>query len=255
MALPLALLPLFSLLMHEPLPDRRHDRHDDLPAVSGGFAAPGAWLALWRGDAWICWDASAPGCWQRLELAGVVDLPTLRAEFLDRSTLVVADRSEVTWLLVRPDPTPRPTTAATTPRHSPRAFGCSAAGVLPIADASGLGFVACDAPPGDTLCVRPGRSMPLRPASPLRLRVGLELRALEDWRMPGLATSAATGVQLLATIGFGLDPGWASRRRERADLQAQARPALRALPASRSRGPLMAEERQALRAVLCGGAT
>ena len=241
--------------MNEPLADPHPDRHDDLPAVHGGFAAPGAWLALWRGEAWVCWDASASACWQRLELAGVIDLPTLRAEFVDRSTLAVADRSEGAWLIVRPDPTPRPTSAATTPRHSPRAFGCGAAGVLPIADASGLGFVACDAPPGDALCVRPGRSMPLRPASPLRLRVGLELRALADWRTPGFAASAATGVQLLATIGVGLDPGWTNQRRERADLQAQARPALRALPAPRSRGPLIAGERQALRAVVCGGAT
>ena len=249
----MALLPLCSLLMslmHEPLPDR----HDDLPAVHGGFAAPNAWLALWRGEAWVCWDASASACWQRLELAGVVDLPTLRAEFVDRSTLVVADRTEDVWLIVRPDPTPRPTTVAA-PRYSPRAFGCGAAGVLPVADAGALGFVACDAPPGDALCVRPGRSMPLRPASPLRLRVGLELRALTDWRMPGQATAVATGVQLLATIGVGLDPGWTSHRRERAELQAQARPALRALPAPRSRGPLIAGERQALRAVVCGGAT
>jgi len=253
MALPL--LSLLSLLMNEPLPDRHPARHDDLPAVYGGFAAPGAWLALWRGDAWVCWDASASGCWQRLELAGVVDLPTLRAEFVDRSALIVADRTEGTWLIVRPDPTPRPTRAATTPRHSPRAFGCGAAGVLPIADADGLGFVACDAPPGDALCVRPGRRMPLRPASPLRLRVGLELRALGDWRMPGQAVSAATGVQLLATIGVGLDPGWTSQRRERADLQAQARPVLRALPAPRSRGPLITGELEALRVVVCGGAT
>ena len=226
-----------------------------LAAVHGGFAAPTAWLALWHGEAWICWDAGAPGCWQRLELAGVVDIATLRAEFVDRSTLVLADRSEAAWLIVRPDPTPRATPWSTSPRNSPGPPGCGSTGVLPIAGPASPGLIACDAPPGEGQCVRPGRTLRLRPASPLRLRVGLELRALDDWRLPGLGSSAANGVQLLATIGVGLDGAWTGQRRERADLQAQARPALRTLPAPRSRGPLMVEEREALRAVLCGGAT
>ena len=46
----------------------------ELPLVHGGFAAPTAWLALWRGDAWVCWDLADHPCWQRLDLAGQVDL-------------------------------------------------------------------------------------------------------------------------------------------------------------------------------------
>ena len=41
---------------------------DPLPTVHGGFAAPLAWLALWRGDAWVCWDA--PGLSLRLVATG-----------------------------------------------------------------------------------------------------------------------------------------------------------------------------------------
>ena len=63
-----ALLPLLAALVAEPSPPPR----DDVPAVDGGLAAPGAWLADWRGEAWVCWEAGAPACWQRLELAGVV---------------------------------------------------------------------------------------------------------------------------------------------------------------------------------------
>jgi hypothetical protein len=87
----------------------------------------------------------------------------------------------------------------------------------------------------------------------LRLRIGLELRARERWRDLGIPGAAATsGLQLLAVVQIGLDPlRFAAQRRERADLQAQARPTLRALPAPRSRGPLRAAERQALRDAVC----
>ena len=248
MVLALSLLALVTEPRHEP-------PQQVLPAVHGGFAAPTAWLALSHGEAWVCWDAGAPGCWQRLELAGLVDLATLRAEFVDRSTLVLADRSDGSWLVVRPDPTPRAVAWSTTPRYSPGVPGCGGTGVVPIAGPAGPGLITCDAPTDGGQCVRTGRSLRLRPASPLRLRVGLELRALDDWRLPGLGASAATGVQLLATIGVGLNASWSSKRRERADLQAQARPALRTLPLPRSRGPLIADERRALRAVICGGAT
>jgi len=252
MALPLLLL--LAGLASEPPLDPSVDRHEAVPAVHGGFAAPGAWLVLWHGEAWVCWDASTGDCWQRLELAGLVDLATLRAEFVDRSTLALTDRSDGSWQVVRPDPTPRIVRWSTTARHSPQVLGCGPSGVLPIARAGGPGLLACDAPAGDTQCVRPGRPLRLRPASPIRLRIGLELRALDDWRaLAGLA--AATGVQVLATIGVGLDAGWSQQRRERADLQAQARPSPRTLPAPRSRGPLIAGERQALHAVICGGAT
>ncbi|MBK7825779.1 hypothetical protein [Nannocystis sp.] len=228
----------------------------ELPLVHGGFAAPTAWLALWRGDAWICWDAELPTCWQRLELTGIVDLSSLRAEFVDRSTLVLGDRSEATWQVVRGDPGPRPVAWSTTPRQSPRALACGPAGALPIADDGGLRFIARPCPEardgGDT-CVHPGRSLRLHRPQPLRLRLGLELRGLADWRLhPGLGTTT-TGVQLLALLAIGLDPAaWIQQRRERADLHAQARPGLRALPPPRSRGPLVAAEREALRTAVCG---
>ena len=90
----------------------------------------------------------------------------------------------------------------------------------------------------------------------LRLRLGLELRARERWRdvgVPGEAT--ITALQILAVLQIGLDPlRFGAQRRERADLQAQARASLHALPAPRSRGPLFTAERQALRAAVCEGA-
>lgn len=231
---------------------------DDLPLVYGGFAAPAAWLALWRGDAWVCWDAGAEHCWQRLDVAGVVDLGVLRAEFVDRSTLVLADRSESAWLIVRGDPGPRLARWATSPRELPRTRACGPAGVLPAAARDALVFVErpCGETPDDALlCVRPARALELRRASALRLRLGVELRALDDWRGLIGTTAAATGLQILAVVNLGLDPGaWTAQRRERADLQAQVRPSLRALPSPRSRGPLRDAEREALRAAVCGGA-
>lgn len=250
----MALLSLVPLLLSLPTAEL-HPGPDPLPLVHGGFAAPSAWLALWRGEAWVCWEAGVDGCWQRLELAGVVDLATVRAEFVDRSGLILGDRSEITWLIVRGDPQPQTPTWTAIPRQSPRTHDCGPAELLPIADDDALRFVPrpCAEAPGATqLCVHPGRRLRLRPASALHLRVGLELRALDDWRLPELGLTMATGMQLLATVGVGLDPAaWIGQRRERADLQAQARPAVRALPPPRSSGPLAAAERQALRAVIC----
>lgn len=229
----------------------------ELPLVHGGFAAPTAWLALWRGDAWVCWDLADHPCWQRLDLAGQVDLPALRAEFVDRSTLVLGDRSDTTWLIVRGDPLPRRVAWTNTPRQSPQGHACSPAGPLPIADDSGLRPVDRPCPEAratrDT-CAHPGHRLRLRRPHPLRLRLALELQTRRDWRVhPDL--SATSGVQLIAFLAIGLDPaGWILQRRERADLQAQARPGLRALPLPQTRGPLRASERQALRAAICGGA-
>jgi hypothetical protein len=228
----------------------------ELPLVHGGFAAPTAWLALWRGDAWVCWDLATPSCWQRLDLAGQLDVPALRAEFLDRSTLVLGDRSDTTWLIARGDPLPRRVAWTTTPRQSPQSHSCSPAGPLPIADDSELGSVDRPCPEArehrDT-CFHPGHSVHMRKPQPLRLRLGLEVQARSNWRVrPDL--SAGNGIQLVAVVAIGLDPaGWVLQRRERADLQAQARPGLRALPLPQSRGPLLAAERLALRAAMCGG--
>jgi hypothetical protein len=244
----LALLPLLSALASAP-----HPLDDAIPAVHGGFAAPTAWLALWRGEAWICWDPGGER-WQRLELAGVVDLASLRAEFVDRSTLVVGDGGDATWLIARGDPTPRIAAWTTTPRHSPRVHACGPAGDLPVADATGLRRKACVATSAQRLCVRPGRPLRLRPASPLRVRIGFAVQAGQRWQTQDLATTN-TGVQLLAIVDIGLDvAAWIQQRRERADLQAQARPDLRALPPPRSRGALASAEDQALAAALCGGA-
>ena len=246
----LALFPLLSALASAP-----HPLDDAIPAVHGGFAAPTAWLALWRGEAWICWEPRAD-CWQRLELAGLVDLASLRAEFVDRSALVVGDRSETTWLIVRGDPSPRPAAWTTTPRNSPRVHACGPAGDLPVADPEGLRRAACaDVPDEDRLCVRPGVRLRLRRASPLRLRVGFAVQTREHRQALGVDAATTSGVQVLAIVGVGLDVGaWIQQRRERADLHAQARPGLRALPAPRSRGPLAHAERQALGAAICGGA-
>jgi hypothetical protein len=231
---------------------------DSLPLVHGGIAAPGAWLALWRGDAWVCWDAPDPRCWQRLDLAGTIDLPTLRAAFVDPSTLVLGDTSDGAWWIVRGDPSPRPAAWATIPREVPQTHACGPSGPLPIADREHLSFLARPCPEAASeqfVCARPPRPLHLRRPGMLRLRLGLELRARERWRdlgVPGGATT--TGLQILAVLQIGLDPlRFGAQRRERADLQAQARPALRALPAPRSRGPLLAAERQALRAAVCGG--
>ena len=181
----------------------------------------------------------------------------LRAEFVDRSTLVLGDRSDTTWLIVRGDPLPRRVAWTNTPRQSPQSHACSPAGPLPIADDSGLRPVDRPCPEAratrDT-CAHPGHRLRLRRPHPLRLRLALELQTRRDWRVhPDL--SATSGVQLFAFLAIGLDPaGWILQRRERADLQAQARPGLRALPLPQTRGPLRASERQALRAAICGGA-
>jgi len=232
---------------------------DALPLVHGGLVAPHAWLALWRGDAWVCWDAPAPDCWQRLELAELVELPDLRAEFVDSSTLVLGDRGEATWWIVRGDPNPRRADETGAPREAPQPRACGPTGALPVASRERLGFLLrpCpEAPAERQLCARPARPLRLRRPGPLRLRLGLELRTRERWRGaddPGGRT--ITGLQLLAVLQIGLDPlGFAARRRERSALQALARPTLRALPAPLSRGPLIAAEREALRAAVCGGA-
>jgi hypothetical protein len=92
----------------------------------------------------------------------------------------------------------------------------------------------------------------VRPPIGLRLRAEVALQVVDGWRTGAVTT---TGVQLLAVLVLGLDrAGVAAARRERADLQAQARPALRTLPALHSRGPLAAREREALAAILCGAA-
>jgi hypothetical protein len=231
---------------------------DSLPLVHGGFAAPGAWLALWRGDAWVCWDAPAPRCWQRLDLADTVDLLTLRAAFVDPSTLVLGDGSDGAWWIVRGDPGPRSAAWTTLPRESPQTRACGPNGPLPVADRDHLGFIVRPCPEAADerfMCVRPPRPLHLRRPGMLRLRIGLELRARERWREIGAPGPAmTTGLQLLAVLQVGLDPPrFGAQRRERADLQAQARPILRALPAPRSRGPLRAAERQALRAAVCEG--
>ncbi len=229
----------------------------ELPLVHGGFAAPTAWLALWRGDVWVCWDLAAASCWQRLDLAGQVDVPALRAEFIDPSTLVLGDRSSATWLIARGDPIPRHVAWTTTPRQSPQRQSCSPTGLLPMADDNGLGLVSrpcTETQDQRDTCVHPGHSLPLHKPQPIRLRLSLELQTRNDWGVhPEL--SEQTGIQLVAAVAIGLDPaGWILQRRERADLQAQARPRLRALPRPQSRGPLLANERLALRTALCGGA-
>ena len=249
---PHPLMPLASEVDRPPPGDPR-----ELPLVSGGFAAPSAWLALWRGDAWVCWDLAAFQCWQRLDLAGPLDLAALRAEFVDASTLVLGDRSDATWLIVRGDPLPRLAAWTATPRQSPQRHECGPTGPLPIADDNGLHFIDRPCPEArerhDT-CVHPGHPLRLRSPQPLRLRLALELQARSDWRLHAERT-ATSGVQLLALLAIGLDPAaWLLQRRERADLHAQARPGLRALPLPRSRGPLRAAERLALRAAICGGA-
>lgn len=232
---------------------------DPLPTVHGGFAAPLAWLALWRGDAWVCWDAPDARCWQRLELAGTVDVATLRAEFVDASTLVLGDGGDATWWIVRGDPGPRLATWTTIPRETPQPRACGPVGALPSAGREHLGFIArpCpEAPSERFVCARPARPLRLRRPSMLRLRVGIELAARERWRDLGAPGAAATtGLQLLAVLQLGIDPvRFVAQRRERADLQAQARASLHALPAPRSRGPLFTAERQALRAAVCEGA-
>ena len=226
---------------------------EQLTLLHGGHAAPDAWLALWRGDAWVCWRP-APDCWQRLDLLGSVDVGLLRAEFTGPSSLVLGDRSEATWRIDQGDPTPRP--AQANPTAGPRQYACGPAGPLPVVADGHLRFTArpCVATALDAhLCVSRARGGSTRPVAGLRVRVGLELRILEDWQQSDGA-AAATGFTLLALLGLGWDSG-VQLRRERADLQAQARPGLRTLPALRSRGPLAAAERDALVAVLCGGAT
>lgn len=220
--------------------------------VHGGAVAPDAWLALWRGDAWMCWRP-APGCWQRLELAGIVDLTLLRAEFVGPGALVLGDRSEATWRIDQGDPIPR--LVAGDPGGAPRVYACGPRGLLPVIGADALEFAAVpcpDAPGGDGECVGPTRAPAIRPVVGLRVRLGLELRVLDRWQQTALATTA-TGLVVLATLGLGFDPAYALRR-ERADLQARSRRGLRRLPAPRSRGPLAAAEREALAAVVCGGA-
>jgi len=240
-------------------PPRASPPDDTLPLVHGGFAAPLAWLALWRGDAWVCWSAPDPRCWQRLDLAGTVDVASLRAEFIDASTLVLGDGTDATWWIVRGDPGPRLATWTTLPRETPRPRACGPTGALPVAGRERLDFITrpCpEAPSERFVCARPARPLRLRRPGMLRLRVGLELRARERWHLPGApGTATTTGLQLLAVLQVGLDPlRFAAHRRERADLQARARPDLHALPAPRSRGPLSAAERQALRAAVCEGA-
>lgn len=223
-----------------------------LPVLHGGAAAPDAWLALWRGDAWVCWRP-APACWQRLDLAGLVDLALLRAEFTGPSALVLGDRSEATWRIDQGDPVPR--AVAGNPGAAPRAHACGPRGPLPVIRAGLLEFAdrPCpEAPAGVDVCVAPGRAPAVRPVTGMRVRLGLELRVLDRWQQAALARTA-TGVALLATLDLGFDHAFAHRR-ERADLQAQARRSLRSLPAPRSRGPLAAAEREALAEVVCGGA-
>ena len=225
---------------------------EPLALIDGGRAAPGAWLAVWRGEAWVCWNPG-PGCWQRLDLLGKVDVGLLRAEFTGPTSVVLGDRSEATWRIDRGDPIPR--TALANPVGSPRPYACGPIGPLPVVGAGGLGFVAAPCPEaaaGPHLCVARGRGDNVRPVAGLRVRLGLELRREEAWQRTAGA-AATTGFAMLAILGLGWDSG-SQLRRERADLQAQARPAVRTLPALRSRGPLAAAEREALTSVLCGGA-
>lgn len=226
---------------------------EPLALIDGGRAAPGAWLAIWRGEAWVCWRAGA-GCWQRLDLLGVVDVGLLRAEFTGPTSVVLGDGSAATWRIDEGDPLPR--AALANPVASPRPYACGPTGALPVVRAGGLGFAAAPCPEtsaGQHLCVARGRGGGVRPVAGLRVRLGLELRREEAWQRT-TGAQATTGFAILAILGLGWDSG-SQLRRERADLQAQARPALRTLPALRSRGPLAAAEREALTSVLCGGAS
>jgi hypothetical protein len=169
---------------------------------------------------------------------------------------VLGDGSDGAWWIVRGDPGPRPAAWTTIPRESPQTRPCGPHGPLPVAGRERLGFLVRPCPEAASepfVCARPARPLQLRRPGMLRLRIGLELRARERWRDLGIPGAAATsGLQLLAVVQIGLDPlRFAAQRRERADLQAQARPTLRALPAPRSRGPLRAAERQALRDAVC----
>lgn len=165
----------------------------------------------WRcGDAWVCWDAPDARCWQRLELAGTVDVASLRAEFVDASTLVLGDGGDATWWIVRGNPGPRLATWTAIPRETPQPRACGPVGALPSAGREHLGFIArpCpEAPSERFVCARPARPLRLRRPSMLRLRVGVELAARERWRDLGAPGAAATtGLQLLAVLQLGIDP-------------------------------------------------
>ncbi len=224
--------------------------------VHGGRAAEDAWLALWQDAAWVCWDAPADDCWQRIELGPEVDLNSLRGEFLDASNLVLGDLT-TTWRISRGDPEPQPGPDIA-PTTAPYPLTCSPTGSLPVVIGQRLTFRshACANPPeAQRWCLGPAVPLRLRPVIPVGVRLGVEVRALDNWRDRFSVDHAAAvqGIQVLVTLDFTVQVAVVGpARRERANLMARSRPQLRPLPRPQGEGPVATAEREATYRLLCG---
>ncbi|MDC0719580.1 hypothetical protein [Nannocystis bainbridge] len=228
--------------------------------LHGGSAAPRAWLGAVHSALWICWDDGSrrgppdAACWQRVDLPpGSPDPRDARAAFLDAATAVVRGADDATFLLIRGEPSLQPVDASIDPRERLAAIECSPSGHVPTHAHGAWAWMPSPCPLPAGQCVR-GPALPRsRRPSGLDLFVSVELRA-QARRGVGPATEATTSTSIIASLGVAFDPArWVGRQLAWNELHAARRPQLRDLPPTRSRGPLAAQERDALAAIVCGG--
>ena len=252
----------------------------------------GAWAAVEGGVVWVCWTPG-PDCFVRLELgeaesrsrAAELELEdpdaddsamaseppdlgaarfgadTWRLGFAGPRTLWI-EHGDRRWRVdagqrqarLGGEPPPRVLRRATT-------HACSPDGWAPIHVSGRWAWrevPRCSAPTLARTCLGPAGPR-LRPPSPIRLRVGLELAQTRRWTSVGRAPTIEArrlglDLGLAVVVELGFDPtrlrGGASESRA---VAARVRtPSVRTLPAIVP-GPTEHDERAATQAIVCGG--
>lgn len=206
------------------------------PSVAGSRG----WVAIHAGQLWVCWEPG-PQCWRRV----VVEEPGESSAGLDDDTLdeplwettseapraldlgrvrvgfhgprqVWIDDGATLWVLT---PGQRRAQIATvdppTRLRRPTRPRCGPQGWVPVAGASGLALQlgpVCAPATVRSNCVSPGPFVRPRAPKGIDLKVGIELAHVRGWTTDGRPWEAAAirerqGLEVLATVAIGFDPG------------------------------------------------